>query len=170
MLSVLMFNMGGYFIIYQILDVRATAMLDKRIEEGDIQAQEQVEFRVTFELPYPVHEQQLESTNRVYDNGIPYDITSQEYKDYTLTLVGVRDQWAQHANQVMDAYNKASNGDLDADRGLVSSLKNLVMGFDYSPAVSLIGCDEWVRTLKYASAADQFLSIGIPVDPQPPRA
>src|SRR5436190_301043 len=98
MLTLLMFNMGGYFIIYRVLDVRAARLLDERIQNGDVESQDVVEFKVTFELPYPVQDQELETTSRAERDGTPYAITSHHYKDYTLTLIGVRDQWAQHVN------------------------------------------------------------------------
>ena len=156
--------------LYQILELRASAILDERIKNGDINAQELVEFKVTFELPYPVHEQQLESGNRVEAGGVQFEITSQEYKDNMLTLIGVRDQWAYHVSTVMDAFNKAANGETNADEGIIHSLTNLLMGFDDSPAVALITSGAWARTLSYGSADDDLPTFDIPVDPNPPWA
>lgn len=170
MLSLLMFNMGGYFVLYYVLEVRAEGALAARIRVGDVSEQELVEFSVPFELPYPVLQQELEAQNRVSDDGVPITITKQEYRNYTLTVYGVRDQWAQHVDNVMEAFNQSANGESDTDDVTIHGLGNLLQAFENTSATGLIKYDSWVRMLLFGSPSEDISPVIIAVDPEPPRA
>jgi hypothetical protein len=171
MLSVLMFNMGGYFILYSLLDKQAESLMNGRIMDGGISNDERVEFKVAFEMPYPVYDQrrELELPARLKSSSETYSFTSHEYTGGTLTLVGVRDQWAIHVDAVMSAYNKAANGD-SSDSSLLHGLTSLFQFFIADDVISLVSKNSWQRLLQPVDYRQYFATVTLPSDPRPPRA
>lgn len=171
MLMVLMFNMGGYFILYTLLETRAETMMNAAILGDSVSAKDQVEFKLSFEMPYPVYDQrvELEVPNRLKTTGQTYSITTHSYSDNTLTIVGVRDQWAMHVDAVMSAFNKTASGDT-SDEGLINSLNNLLQTFIGDDAFALMQCDSWKRLLNPVEYSQLFASVDQPSDPRPPCA
>lgn len=143
--------------------------MNKRMLEGDINPADRVAIRIPFELPYPVYEQQVELDARVKNGGDTYSFTSHSYADNTLTLVGVRDQWAIHVDAVMSAFNRAANGDIDPD-GIIHGITGLFQAFVADDPTNIVQFDTWVRLLNLRAPADFFPAIDLPVIPEPPCA
>jgi hypothetical protein len=145
MLAILIFNSGGYFALYYVLEARAEALLAARIENQEVGGDERFEVKLPFELPYPVRDQVIELSTPVTAGGQAYSILEQSYEDNVLTLVGVRDQWALHVDAVMNAYNDATSHSTDDD--LIHSIGALLQTFVNSELILLVKSDAWAMTL-----------------------
>jgi hypothetical protein len=164
-----MFNMGGYFILYSLLERSADAALTERIQNGEVALSERVTIRVPFELPYPVYDQHIDVIDgRVKANSETYSFTGHSYADNTLTLVGVRDQWGMHVEAVMSAFNKAASGDVDPV-GLIHGISSMLQSFIANSSLSIIQQDPWVQLINKREPAKSFPAIDLPVIPEPPR-
>lgn len=170
MLSILMFNVGGYFLLYSVLEKRAETLMAERIINGQYAAEERVEFKLSFEMPYPVYEQRihLEDPGRVEANNEIYSVATHEYSNNTLTLVGVRDQWAMHVDAVMSAFSASANGNSDA--GMIHSLSGLFQFFVNSRTPALIESGAWERLLSPVEYPQFFAAVSLPTEPRPPSA
>ena len=145
MLAVLILNTGGYFILFRLLEVKADRQMAARIEKGEIRDDERMEVKFSFELPYPVYDQEIELSTRVASGDQVYSILGQTYEDNTLTIVGVRDQWAMHVNSVLEAFQEAAAN--SNDDGLVHGIGTLLQTFVNSEPPLLIQSDSWTLKL-----------------------
>jgi hypothetical protein len=81
------FNLGGYFLLFRMLEKKALAEVTHQLESEQVSDQELLEIKIPITLPYPVQEGQIEKRSGTFTHeGQSFSIVKQKYENDVLTI------------------------------------------------------------------------------------
>lgn len=105
-LSIFLFNIGGYYLVYWAAKSRARKDLLVRLDTDSYSSNDVVVFSVPLSLPY-VQQQSYERVNGEFEyQGQYYSLVKQRFENDTLFLVCIKDQ---HKKKLVNVLNEYSN-------------------------------------------------------------
>lgn len=87
LLTLFTFNLGGYYLLFWMLEKQALVDISYQLETEKISDQELIEIKIPITLPYPVQEGQIEKRSGTFTHeGQSFSIVKQKYENDVLTV------------------------------------------------------------------------------------
>lgn len=106
LLILLLFNLGGYHLVFTAMQVQANRELSVRLDEGNFSDQETITLTIPFALPYPIQETGFERTRQHFAIGDEhYQVVGQSFDNDVLTIVCVKDRESKDIADMVNAFD-----------------------------------------------------------------
>jgi len=169
MLLLFLFNLGGYYMVFSLLQMQAGRQLSLRLETDEANEQETVEVKVPLNLPYPITSSGFERVEGTVKSGDRYfQLLKQKIENDTLTLVLVKDDRSNHLEEVIYELDEQHSSGTPSDGALTLSFK-LLQEFISASETLTSGNNPWSREITLSEAVRFLLPSDIPGTPPPPR-
>ena len=169
MLLLFLFNLGGYYMVFSVLQKEAGRQLSKSLDAGSADDQETVTVKVPLNLPYPINSngfERVEGTVKSGDNY--YQLLKQKIENDTLTLVLVKDKVSEQIEEVLYTLDELQTPDEDGKGTLNFSIK-LVQEFIAVGEPIAAGNVPWSRDVIHGSTTAQLITADPTSTAPPPR-
>jgi hypothetical protein len=167
MLLLFLFNMGGYYLVFSILKLKAGHELSQRLELQNTDQDETVTVKVPLNLPYPINSTGFERVKGTIKSGNRFfQLVKQKIEHDTLTMVLVQDNESNHIEDVMLTLDKQHGAEKSQEGTLNFSFK-LIQDFIASSVKLSAGNAPWSRSIEFNYYLNSLISFN-PGAPNPP--
>lgn len=162
--------MGGYYIVFWGLRVKADREIVSKIENNTYNSEETVLIKVPFSLPYPVSEDFQFVKGKFEHRGEYYKLIKQKLEGDTLYILCIKDSKEKHLNNKMIEYGSLSN-DLPRQSKQSQNLLSKLLK-EYEPFRQLVFATEegWVASLTFSHLSFRILEIEQLIQSPPPKS
>ena len=109
-LSLFLFNVGGYYVVFWVLQFQYDLKIASIIQAGSYQKDETVELKIPMTLPYPLQPRDFERISGKFEyQGEYYELVKQKLENDTLRVVCLKNHDKQQLVSTMTNYVKLSN-------------------------------------------------------------
>lgn len=170
-LAVFLFNVGGYYIVFWMMEEQANHKLLERLDANRYSNQETVVLSLPLSLPYPLYQNGFERINGEFDyQGETYKLVKQKYENDTLFIVCIKDHEAKKISAVLADYSKLANnlpaGSKQALNFLSKLFKDYTKTESYKPAC--MGAIQ-ITGLNFSEVSFNLAVQSYPVESPPPE-
>lgn len=167
LLSVFLFNVGGYYIVFWGLREHADKALAKKLDAGLYTENETVELKIPVTLPYPLQQRGYERVEgRFEHNGEFYKLVKQKHAHDTLYVICIRDSQEKKLVKTMHDYAKMTNDLPSSSKKALHFFGKFLKDFETAPAGALLHLQGWSKKLSLTERVfpirDQSLVIPSP--------
>jgi hypothetical protein len=171
-LTLFLFNVGGYYLVFWALHYHADQELTSIIDAGDYSEGETFEIKIPLSMPYPLHPR---GAQRAYGEmeieGQIYTLVEQRLENDTLHIILMRHLDKENLIETMTDYANLSN-DLPGTSQKASSFLGKILK-DYTPSstVTISETTTWSATdIVYRDFVNAVLAGTTDIVSPPPRA
>ena len=169
MLLLFLFNLGGYYMVFSLLQEQAGRQLSERLELDQVSDKEILEVKVPLNLPYPITSTGFERVEGVVKSGDRYyQLLKQKIENDTLTLVLVKDHKSNHLEDVLYTLDE-QQGSGTTDEGTLNVSIKLLQEFVATAQSITSGNAPWTRDITPVAVQVDLTSADLPGIPLPPR-
>jgi len=170
LLSVFLFNLGGYYAMFWGLRYQANKELQQRLDEFDYTESQAVTIKIPLTLPYQLNREGFERLAGEFEyHGEFYKLVKQKLDNDTLSIVCIKDHKEKQLVSTMIDFAKLSN-DLPATSTMLKLFGNFLKEYN-SVYRSEISCtDGWKADLLFSDPSFTISSATIPVLSPPPKS
>jgi hypothetical protein len=109
-LSLFLFNVGGYYIVFWVLQFQYDLKIASIIQSGSYQKDETVELKIPMSLPYPLQPRDFERISGKFEyQGEYYELVKQKLDNDTLHVVCLKNHDKHQLVSTITNYVKLSN-------------------------------------------------------------
>lgn len=169
LLIIFLFNMGGYYMVFSILKLKAGQELSHNLDLQTQSNEETVVVTVPLHLPYPINSTGFERVKGTIKSGGRYfQMVKQKIENDTLTLVLVPDKKSNHFEQVIDSLDQ-QQGKEQSQEGTLNITIKLLQDFITSGIAMSTGVKPWaieIGKTSYLSLSNSAELKGINLPPK----
>lgn len=172
-LTVFLFNVGGYYIVFWGLRVRTDQRLSERVEANRYNEDEIIELKIPVALPYPIQAQDFQPADGRFEHkGQHFKLVKHKFENDTLYVVCIRDHETGQLVNTMQDYIELTHGFDESTQGqkALNYLGKLVKDFFPEEKINVSRQYTDSPSLLFASPAETILNVARPVDSPPPEA
>ncbi len=109
LLLVLSFNIGGYYLIFWVLQKTASIELIQQLDSNQYLEEETIELKIPLSLPYPLQQNGYERINGEFEyQQQRFKLVKQKLEHDTLFVVCIQDKKSEKLNSQMDSFTKTT--------------------------------------------------------------
>jgi hypothetical protein len=169
LLAMLLFNTGGYYVMFWALRYQADTELQQQLDANDYPESEAFLIEIPITLPYQMNSNDFERlTGEFEHNGEFYQLIKQKLENDTLKIVCIKNHKEKHLVASMADFTKVSN-DLPASTSSLKVLGNFLKEYHSTGDIKMISVNGWSTTLSFASPSFSVLSLVVPIESPPPQ-
>ncbi|MFM7327643.1 MAG: hypothetical protein ACKO3B_02805 [Bacteroidota bacterium] len=169
MLVLFLFNMGGYYMVFSVLQSEAGRQLNERLDSASATSDETIEVKVPLNLPYPINSNGFERVKGTVKSGDRYfQLLKQKIENDTLTLVLVKDAVSDHIEKVIYTLDELQTPGEDA-KGTLSFSFKLLQEFIANDELLSCGNTPWSRILLNCHAIPGLIASDLSSNSPPPK-
>jgi len=173
LLTLMLFNLGGYRFLFNAIENKATAKLEQKISNGQYSDEQLVEIRIPLNMPY-YSDKDYESVYGETDwNGEHYRYVKRKVSDNTLYLLCLPNKEKTSITKVKNEFTKAVN-DIPGNNQGSQQKNNFIKLLTTEFRVNEITVDinnYSISSLSFISKNSDAKDLFIPLtDAQPPEA
>jgi len=169
MLLIFLFNMGGYYLVFSFLKLKAGHELSQRLELQTTDDSETVTLKVPLNLPYPINSTGYETVKGTIKAGNRYfQLLKQKIEHDTLTMVLVQDNKSNHIEDVILTLDKQQGAEKSQQGTLNFSFK-LIQDFIASSIKLSTGNGPWSRSIEFNTYLNSLISFNAGGPNPPPK-
>lgn len=169
LLSSLLFNTGGYYLMFWALRYQSNVELQKHLDADDYGDGEAVVLRIPITLPYQINKEEFERVNGEFEyQGEYYKLVKQKLENDTLSVVCIKNNREKQIVSTMADFTKQSN-ELPTSAAL-KMLGSFLKEYRRSNDLQMISCDGWHVTIPFSNPSFSTLSPVFPVVAPPPKS
>lgn len=114
LLMVFLFNLGGYYLLFSALQIKASRELSAQLDEGQYSEEETFEVNLPLSLPYPIQGAGFERSKQFFTiGGEHYQVVKHKFENDVLTIVCVKDQRSKDLAGLIRSMDEQQSGDED---------------------------------------------------------
>jgi hypothetical protein len=152
LLSVFLFNVGGYYIVLWVLRHHSNIVLSQRVDAENYTADETIELKIPVTLPYQLQERNFERVHGKFEyEGEFYTLVKQKFQNDTLHIVCIKNQQEKRLVSSMSDYVKLSNDLPGSSKKAVTFLGKLLKDFNPSSATDVVETESWSSEITFTS-------------------
>ena len=169
LLATFLFNLGGYYIFFYALKIKANHELSAKLDNGNYDERATIEIKVPISLPYPLQTGEFErKAGRFVYNQEHYQLVKQKYANDTLTIVAIKDAQTNQIANVMDSFSEAS-GDQNQKEGSLNIPVKIQTDYLSVLVMELMNGHSWSRNLELNIYIEQSFLADLSSESPPPR-
>ena len=169
LLSALLFNTGGYSIVFWALRYQANMELQKQLDANDYVDGESVVIKIPITLPYQTNGADFERVNGEFEHqGEFYKLVKQKLENDTLHIVCIKDHKEKQIVTTMVNFSKQSN-DLPTSAAL-KVLGGFLKEYKGINSLEIISNDGWSTPIPFGNPSFATISPIFPVIAPPPKS
>lgn len=163
---VFLFNLGGYYVFFSFLQVKATRELSAELDAGSYEEQETIEVSLPLTLPYPIQGAGFERSKQYFAIGEEhYQVVKHKFENDVLTIVCVKDKRSEDIAGLIRSMDQQQSG--DEDKAPVVS--KLLQDFLATDVQILCGGLGWSREISQVKPRASFCADWASMIFSPPR-
>jgi hypothetical protein len=171
LLSVFLFNVGGYYVVLWALRHHSNIVLSQRLDSENYSVDETIELKIPVTLPYQLQERNFERAHGKFEyEGEFYTLVKQKFQNDTLHIVCIKNQEEKRLVSSMTDYVKLSNDLPGTSKKAVTFLGKLLKDFNPSAETSVSETKRWSREIVFTSNSYSCRSAFNRHIAPPPRA
>jgi hypothetical protein len=168
-LTIFLFNVGGYYVVFWGLQYQTERVVQKQLENGTYAGSTEVTLSIPLSLPYPIYEKGF---TRVYGKfeyeGIHYKLVKQKIQDDKLIVVCVKDEKSTELSNTLSSIAKAAHNQKSSKKAL-SLLAKLVKEFKGEGSLASSVTSGWTRDINKTELNLDYSTASPPINIPPPR-
>jgi hypothetical protein len=169
-LIALLFNVGGYYIVFWGLRYQADNVLTSRLESNNYTPEEITVLKIPMLLPYPVQEgYQVIKKDKFEHKGDYYKLVKQKLENDTLYIVCIKDFNEKHLVKKMIDFGNLSN-DFPQSKTTKNLLSKLMKEYEPLHLIALVEQNGWTVTTSFVQHHTfNLLEIDQSIQSPPPQ-
>lgn len=170
-LVVFLFNVGGYYILFWGLHIKAKARLSARLESGDYAELQTYEFKIPLSIPYPLQSRGFDRAYGTFEfNGEFYVLVEQKLERDTLFVVCVKNDKREKLTDAFEKYARVSNDTgHSATQAGNDLLGKLVKDFNPPSVADVTKTGGWSRKVHHVGMVEAVIKMAREVICPPPN-
>jgi hypothetical protein len=170
LLSLFLFNVGGYYFLFWGLRERVNVQLTDKLDNGNYRETETVELKIRIQLPYVPSSNDFNRVKGKFEyNGNFYHLVKQKLQNDTLYIVCIPDQKEKRLVTAMTDYARLANELPDESKKAFNFLSKLLKEFRSTTTLTTISIEGWTSELGYISTIDSTLDPVRSIVAPPPK-
>jgi hypothetical protein len=170
LLSVFLFNVGGYYIVFWGLRQHADQALAKKLDAGLYVDEETIELKIPVTLPYPLQQRGYERVEGRFEHkGEFYKLVKQKHAHDTLYVICIRDSQEKKLVKTMQDYAKMTNDLPSSSKKALHFLGKFLKDFETAPTGALLHHQGWSKDLSFTVRSFSTLDQTIVIPSPPPE-
>jgi hypothetical protein len=172
LLTVFLFNVGGYYIVFWSLRFQTDRQLTSRLDANLYDPSETIELKIPVALPYPIQSQGFQRVEgRFEHNGEYFKLIKHRLHNDTLYVVCIRDVETRQLVSAMKDYVQLTQGLLKSSPGqkALHLLSKLLKDFCAHDDMRIMHQDGFTMLIAFSEVAQNALQPIIPIQAPPPR-
>lgn len=144
-LLVFLFNLGGYYLLFTALRIKANRELSAQLDKGAYDEQETIEFKIPLTLPYPIQGAGFERSRQYFTIGEEhYQVVKHKYENDVLTIVCIKDERSKNFTDLIASMDEQQSGE-DSPASIAAKVIQ-----DYIPSDMqiILGIQGWCRDIE----------------------
>lgn len=174
LLSVFLFNVGGYYILFWGLKFQTDQQMISRLDANRYEVESSIELKIPVTLPYPPQSSDFQRIDGTFEhNGEFFRLVKQKLENDTLYVVCIRDHATRKLVSTMTDYIRLTHAaptTTDTGQNALNYLGKFIKDL-YAQAIIALTCPP-ARSVDvvFAERPDLLLQFVVPVPAPPPKA
>ncbi|HEY5748649.1 MAG TPA: hypothetical protein VIU12_21415 [Chryseolinea sp.] len=169
-LSIFLFNIGGYYLVYWVANSRAQKDLLVRLDADNYSSNDLVVFSVPISLPYPLQQPGYERVDGEFEyQGEYYSLVKQRLENDTLFMVCIKDHHKKKLVNVLNTYTNLANNLPVSAQHTIALFAKLFKDYTSSGSTAISAGTGWCILLSFVEKEYSLLQRNYPVLSPPPR-
>jgi hypothetical protein len=170
LLAMLLFNTGGYYVMFWALRYQADTELQQRLDSNDYPESEAFLIKIPVTLPYQMNWNDFEKlTGEFEHNGEFYQLIKQKLENDTLKIVCIKNHKESQLVASMADFTKVSN-DVPANTSSLKVFGNFLKEYNATIDIKIICGNGWSAALSFANPSFSIISLIVPIESPPPQS
>jgi hypothetical protein len=169
-LALFLFNVGGYYLVYWGLNVKAKKDLLGRLDADNYSSEDVIVISLPMSLPYPLQQKGYERVDGEFEyNGEYYSLVKQRLENDTLFMVCIKDRTKKKLATVLNEYSNYANNLPESANHTLELFGKLFKDYTVS-VIALISTNTgWFNSISYGDKQFALLDFDYPVISPPPQ-
>jgi hypothetical protein len=168
LLTLFLFNVGGYYLAFWALEYKVNNDLTVRLDRNQYSESETFELKVPVALPYPVYQTEYERVDGKFEyNGEFYKLVKHKLQNDTLYIVCIKNLDQKELVNTITDYVNISNDLPGTAKKAINFFGKLLKEYDSHPVMTIVSNQSWTSDLSYKTGT-QHLVMELKKIPSPP--
>lgn len=165
-----LFNLGGYYIVFWGLQLKADSELIKLIDNSAYSGSDEVIITVPLNLPYPIYQEGFNRVNGEFEyGGEYYRLVKQKVENDVLVLVCVKDHGQKNLTAAMTDFTKAANNLPASNQQTSNLLAKLFKDFQSADLLIFANGSGWTKDIGIVRFVIPSFYADRTIDTPPPK-
>lgn len=170
MILLLLFNIGGYYLVFFGLTYQTNKKLVQRFDQDDYSDDETITLKIPISLPYPIIEDGFQRVNGEFDyNGGHYKLVKQKLESDTLFIVCYQDKKTKRILDAFSDFAKFSNDLPFSSKNSILFSGKMIKDYEPTHQPEIIHYTSLSTTPEYSQLSFNWLNYEAPVFTPPPE-
>ena len=139
LLLVFLFNVGGYYIVFWVLNSSINERLSAKIDEDAYFAEETITFEIPFSLPYPIYQNGYNKVDGDLEyGGVYYKRIKQKIENDTLFVVCLKNRSKAKLMSAMDDITRLMATTPLKTNGLLNLMTKIINSYQYPQNINCV--------------------------------
>ena len=143
MLLVFCFNVGGYYIVFWVLQHQYNIKIASIIDSGSYEEEETIEIKIPISLPYSSPRDFERISGKLEYNGEFYELIKQKLESDTLYVICLKNHDEKRLVSTMNDYVKLSNDLPGAEQKAYNFLGKLLKEYKTESRTTFVEASSW---------------------------
>jgi hypothetical protein len=170
LLFVFLFNVGGYYIVFWVLQHQYSLKIAAIIDSGSYVEEETMELKIPMTLPYPLQPRDFERISGKFEyQGEYFELVKQKLEKDTLHVIVLKNHDEKRLVSTMNQYVKLSNDLPGTEQKAYNFLGKLLKDYNHESKITFIEATTWTFSeLKFRLTDASKISLPVKDIPSPP--
>lgn len=169
LLAMLLFNTGGYYVMFWALRYQADVELQQHLDANDYPESEAFLIEIPVTLPYQMNWTGFERlTGEFEHNGEFYQLVKQKLENDTLKIVCIKNHKEKELVTSMVDFTKVSN-DVPVSATSIKVIGNFLKEYNSTSDINMICSEGWNSTIFFGNPSFKVLTFIVPAQSPPPK-
>lgn len=170
LLTVFLFNVGGYYLVFWGLRHHANIELKARLDADLYHQEDLIELKLPLSLPYPVEQQEYERANGKFEHkGEYYKLVKQKFQNDTLYVLCIKDHEEKQLVKTMTDYVEVTSDLPASSKNELHVFGKLLKDFESANPEKLIHQDGWLQEIAFVIVSPSTLTRSSNIQSPPPK-
>ncbi|HEY0740778.1 MAG TPA: hypothetical protein VGD40_04915 [Chryseosolibacter sp.] len=171
LLSIFLFNVGGYYLAFIGLMHRSDKILEARIEANGIDSNELIEIKIPLTLPYPIQQKGFENIDGRFEHkGVFYKLIKHKFDQDTVYVVCVRDSDTRELTQAFEDYVAKTNDTPTNSKNTLTLFGKFLKDFQHVESDIVQSGNGWQSVIRFRNATFTLHNAVLTRHSPPPKA
>lgn len=151
MILLLLFNVGGYYLIFFSLTYQTNKSLVQRFDFDDYSDDETITLKIPISLPYPIIADGFQRVNGEFDyNNSHYKLVKQKHENDTLYIVCYQDKKTKRILDAFSDFAKFSNDLPQSSKNTLTFMGKMISDYETSYQPGIIHYERFSLSASFA--------------------